>query len=97
MGRVDDDAGENSEVGQDGQLADAGAKRRGAQRDVLHGAGLIEDGDRVAEPEGLLEQQPDAGEHVAQQVLECEADRDCADAGGGEDHRDVDAVDDEAR
>ena len=95
--RVDDNPGENSEVGQDRELADAGAKCCGAQRDVLHGAGLIQDRDGVAEPERLLEEEPDPGEHVAQQVLEREADGDRADTGGGEDDRDVDAVRPRAR
>ena len=69
--------------------------RRVVQRDVLHGAGLIQHGDRVAEPEGLFQEEPDPGEHVAEQILKRKTDRDRAHTGGGEDHRDVDTVDDE--
>jgi len=52
--------------------------------------------DRVRRAERLLEEEPDSRQHVAQQILERETDsRPLPNPGGGEDDRDVDAVDDQ--
>src|SRR5665213_2405772 len=81
---VDDDAAENGQVGEDGEAAVGRAQGGGTQRDRLHHAGNVGDGDQVVDLEGPFDEQPDAGEHVAEHVLEGESDSQAGETTEGE-------------
>ncbi len=76
-----------------------GAQQRRAERHFLDEPGVAVDVDRVADPERPLDEHPHAGEEVAQDVLEREADDDPDHAERGEDPAEralgVDREDDE--
>ena len=66
------------------------AQDDGAQVDLLDDPGDAVDPRQIADPHLILEDQEEAGDDVAHQVLRAEADRQPGNAGAGQDRQDVD-------
>ncbi len=77
--------------GNDVHRAVGGAQADGADRDVLDRARQSRHRDVVADLDGVLEQQKQAGDEVLHQLLRAEADGNADDAGAGQQGCDVDA------
>ena len=79
-------------VGDDDLLAVHAADARGLEPHLLDRALVLVDDNVVAEHEGLVEDDGQRGEEVAEDVLHRQRDGDAADAEAGDERRDVDAV-----
>lgn len=91
---IEDDAVGDGFIGDDDGGVGAGLDAGGAPADVGDGAFLVgTEADVVADGDGGFDEEVDAGEDIAECILESERDGEAADAEGGEDGGDGDAPD----